>query len=79
MIVVLFDFIYLRYVEGKNVFFCDYNIRRKTIVKVNYVLSLIMGMDMFFFEDFVFYLQKLIVVCLKNSLKILNIEVCVFK
>lgn len=56
MIVVLFDFIYLCYVEGKNVFFCDYNIRRKTIVKVNYVLSLIMGMDMFFFEDFVFYL-----------------------
>lgn len=79
MIVVLFDFIYLCYVEGKNVFFCDYNICRKMIVKVNYVLLLIMGMDMFFFEDFVFYLQKLIVVCLKNSLKILNIEVCVFK
>lgn len=48
MIAVLFDFIHPCHVEGKNVFLCDYNIRRKTTVKVNHVSPLIMGMDMFF-------------------------------
>lgn len=47
MIAVLFDFIHPCHVEGKNVFLCDYNIRRKTTVKVNHVSPLIMGMDMF--------------------------------
>lgn len=49
MIVVLFDFIHPCHVEGKNFFLCDYNIRRKTTVKVNHVSPLITGMDMFFF------------------------------
>lgn len=79
MIAVLFDFIHPCHVEGKNVFLCDYNIRRKTTVKVNHVSPLIMGMDMFFSEDFASHSQKSTAACLKNSSKTSNTEACVFK
>lgn len=79
MIAVLFDFIHPCHVEGKNVFLCDYNIRRKTTVKVNHVSPLIMGMDIFFSEDFASHSQKSTAACLKNGSKTSNTEACVFK
>lgn len=75
MIAVLFDFIHPCHVEGKNVFLCDYNIRRKTTVKVNHVSPLIMG----FPDDFASHSQKSTAACLKNGSKTSNTEACVFK